>query len=82
MTVPVAATAVGEQIEVATVMLPGFGNHVVTEALRGALPIDGNAPQHAHFALYAEQLSGTAFTVPRALFPAAHPSVRSGVGPD
>lgn len=44
----------------------GFGNHVVTEAVAGALPERCNSPQHAPFGLYAEQLSGTAFTAPRA----------------
>lgn len=46
--------------------LPGFGNHVATEAVAGALPIGQNSPQHVAFGLYAEQLSGTAFTAPRA----------------
>ena len=46
--------------------LPGFGNHVSTEAVPGALPIGRNSPQHVPFGLYAEQLSGSAFTAPRA----------------
>ena len=45
--------------------LPGFGNHVSTEAVAGALPIGRNSPQRVPFGLYAEQLSGTAFTAPR-----------------
>jgi len=45
---------------------PGFGNHVSTEAVAGALPIGRNSPQRPAFGLYTEQLSGTAFTVPRA----------------
>lgn len=45
--------------------LPGFGNHVATEAVPGALPIGRNSPQQPPFGLYAEQLSGTAFTMPR-----------------
>ncbi len=45
--------------------LPGFGNHVSTEAVPGALPIGRNSPQRPAFGLYAEQLSGTAFTAPR-----------------
>jgi len=45
---------------------PGFGNHVSTEAVAGALPIGRNSPQRPPFGLYAEQLSGTAFTAPRA----------------
>lgn len=43
----------------------GFGNEFATEALSGALPIGQNSPQQAPFGLYAEQLSGTAFTAPR-----------------
>lgn len=46
--------------------IPGFGNHVATEAIPGALPIGRNSPQRPAFGLYAEQLSGTAFTAPRA----------------
>jgi homogentisate 1,2-dioxygenase len=45
---------------------PGFGNHVATEAVAGALPQGRNSPQRPAFGLYAEQLSGTAFTAPRA----------------
>jgi homogentisate 1,2-dioxygenase len=45
--------------------IPGFGNHVSTEAVAGALPIGRNSPQRTPFGLYAEQLSGTAFTAPR-----------------
>lgn len=44
----------------------GFGNEFATEAVDGALPIGMNSPQRAPLGLYAEQLSGTAFTVPRA----------------
>ena len=47
-------------------MLTGFGNHFATEAVPGALPIGRNSPQRPAFGLYAEQLSGTAFTMPRA----------------
>ncbi|MFO1352954.1 MAG: homogentisate 1,2-dioxygenase [Gammaproteobacteria bacterium] len=43
----------------------GFRNHVVTEALAGALPQGRNSPQRCPYGLYAEQLSGTAFTAPR-----------------
>jgi len=45
--------------------LTGFGNHFATEAVPGALPIGRNSPQRPAFGLYAEQLSGTAFTAPR-----------------
>src|SRR3990167_8327489 len=44
---------------------PGFGNHFSTEAIPGALPLGQNSPQKCAYNLYAEQLSGTAFTVPR-----------------
>jgi homogentisate 1,2-dioxygenase len=43
----------------------GFGNEFATEAVAGALPVGQNSPQKAPLGLYAEQLSGTAFTVPR-----------------
>jgi homogentisate 1,2-dioxygenase len=46
--------------------LSGFGNEFETEALPGALPIGRNSPQRCAYGLYAEQLSGTAFTAPRA----------------
>ena len=45
---------------------PGFGNHFVTEAVAGALPVGRNSPQRPPLGLYAEQLSGTSFTTPRA----------------
>jgi len=44
----------------------GFGNEFATEAVEGALPVGQNSPQKAPLGLYAEQFSGTAFTVPRA----------------
>jgi homogentisate 1,2-dioxygenase len=44
----------------------GFGNSFATECLPGALPVGRNSPQRAPYGLYAEQLSGTAFTAPRA----------------
>lgn len=47
-------------------LLCGFGNHFATEAVAGALPQGRNSPQHVPFGLYAEQLSGTSFTAPRA----------------
>ncbi len=43
----------------------GFGNEFETEALTGALPKDQNSPQQPPHGLYAEQLSGAAFTVPQ-----------------
>ena len=45
--------------------LTGFGSHFATEAVAGALPQGRNSPQRPAFGLYAEQLSGTAFTAPR-----------------
>ena len=45
--------------------LTGFGSHFETEAVPGALPKGRNSPQRPAFGLYAEQLSGSAFTAPR-----------------
>ncbi|WP_257387776.1 homogentisate 1,2-dioxygenase [Tahibacter caeni] len=45
--------------------LSGFGNEHASEALPGALPQGRNSPQRAPYGLYAEQISGTAFTAPR-----------------
>src|SRR5882757_1952629 len=45
----------------------GFGNSFSSEALPGALPVGQNSPQRCPYGLYAEQLSGTGFTAPRAL---------------
>ncbi|UXZ98405.1 homogentisate 1,2-dioxygenase [Pseudomonas phytophila] len=44
----------------------GFGNQFNSEALPGAVPVGQNSPQKHALGLYAELLSGTAFTVPRA----------------
>jgi homogentisate 1,2-dioxygenase len=46
--------------------LSGFGNSFASEAVPGALPLGRNSPQRAPHGLYAEVLSGTAFTAPRA----------------
>jgi homogentisate 1,2-dioxygenase len=46
--------------------LSGFGNGFETEALPGALPVGRNSPQKCSYGLYAEQLSGSPFTAPRA----------------
>ncbi|HEX7965559.1 MAG TPA: homogentisate 1,2-dioxygenase [Gammaproteobacteria bacterium] len=43
----------------------GFGNEFATEALPGVLPEGRNSPQKVPYGLYAEQISGTAFTAPR-----------------
>jgi homogentisate 1,2-dioxygenase len=63
----------------------GFGNEFSSEAVDGALP-EHNSPQRAPLGLYAEQISGAAFTQPRAvnhrtwvyrIMPsAAHPAFR------
>ena len=45
--------------------LTGFGGHFATEAIDGALPKGRNSPQRPAFGLYAEQVSGTAFTMAR-----------------
>lgn len=45
--------------------LQGFGNHHQTEAVAGALPTAQNSPQQCNLGLFAEQLSGTAFTQAR-----------------
>src|SRR6185437_15553592 len=63
-------------------LLAGFGNHFETEALPGALPAQ-NSPQRCPYGLYAEQLSGTAFTAPRAVNRRSwlyriHPAARHG----
>ena len=52
--------------QVALEYLSGFGNFFATEALPGALPEGRNSPQRPPHGLYAEVLSGTAFTAPRA----------------
>jgi homogentisate 1,2-dioxygenase len=45
----------------------GFHNEFATEAIAGALPVGQNSPQRIKFGLYAEQFSGSSFTVPRAM---------------
>ena len=59
---PMATTA-----QATTTWMPGFGNEFSSEALPGALPVGQNSPQRCPYGLYAEQLSGTAFTAPRAV---------------
>ncbi|WP_087725346.1 homogentisate 1,2-dioxygenase [Pandoraea sp. PE-S2T-3] len=54
-----------DQIQGELGYLSGFLNEFATEALPGALPVGQNSPQRAPYGLYAEQLSGTAFTAPR-----------------
>ena len=55
-----------EVIKTAAGYQTGFGNGFETEALPGALPVGRNSPQHCAYGLYAEQLSGSPFTAPRA----------------
>ncbi len=43
----------------------GFGNHFVSEADKNILPIGRNSPQKVARGLFAEQISGAAFTAPR-----------------
>ena len=43
----------------------GFGNEFASEAIAGALPVGCNSPQRVEHGLYAELISGTAFTAPR-----------------
>ena len=43
----------------------GWGNEFATEAIPGTLPVGQNSPQRVAYGLYAEQISGTAFTAPR-----------------
>jgi homogentisate 1,2-dioxygenase len=45
--------------------IAGFGNEYASEAITGALPVGQNSPQRPPLGLYAEQMSGTPFTVPR-----------------
>jgi len=45
--------------------LSGFANEHASEAIPGTLPVGRNSPQVVAHGLYAEQLSGTAFTAPR-----------------
>lgn len=46
--------------------MPGFDNDFETEAVEGALPVGQNSPQRCPYGLYAEQISGSPFTAPRA----------------
>jgi homogentisate 1,2-dioxygenase len=46
--------------------MTGLGNEFASEAVAGALPHGQNSPKQPPLGLYAEQLSGTPFTAPRA----------------
>ena len=43
-----------------------IGNQFATESVPGTLPVGRNSPQRPAQGLYAELLSGSAFTAPRA----------------
>ena len=45
--------------------MSAFGGEFQSESITGALPVGRNSPQRPALGLYAEQLSGTAFTAPR-----------------
>lgn len=47
--------------------MSGFGSHFSSEDERcpNSLPVGQNSPQKCAYGLYAEQLSGSAFTAPR-----------------
>ncbi len=60
---PMTGTAVASD---GLTYLSGFGNEFASEAVAGALPVGQNAPQRPSLGLYAEGVSGTAFTAPRA----------------
>lgn len=80
-----ASEAVLSPADGAPAYMTGFGNSFATEAVPGALPIGRNSPQRAPQGLYAEQLSGTAFTAPRhankrTWFYRIRPSVKHGRG--
>jgi homogentisate 1,2-dioxygenase len=53
--------------QVSTKYQSGFANEFATEAVAGTLPVGRNSPQRVAHGLYAEQISGTAFTTPRHL---------------
>jgi homogentisate 1,2-dioxygenase len=83
--VPVSTEAVLSPKDGSTAYMVGFANSFATEAVPGALPIGRNSPQKAPHGLYAEQLSGSAFTAPRhsnkrTWFYRIRPSVKHGRG--
>lgn len=62
---PARFSSAGDGAAAADGYQSGFGNEFATEALPDALPKHQNSPQQVAYGLYAEQLSGTAFTAPR-----------------
>ena len=53
------------QTETRPSYMTGFGNEFATEVVAHSLPKAQNSPQKPPHGLYAEQISGTAFTAPR-----------------
>lgn len=51
--------------EVSLAYQSGFANHFATEAEPDTLPVGQNSPQKVNHGLYAEQLSGSSFVMPR-----------------
>ena len=66
MIVPGAPSTAGPALAATPAYLSGFGNEFATEAVPGALPVGQNSPQRPPLGLYAEEISGSAFTAPRA----------------
>jgi len=64
VTVPPRSAAAGQRPALA--YQTGFGNEHASEAVQGALPVGQNSPQQPPLGLYAELISGVAFTAPRA----------------
>ena len=58
-------SVVSADLSVELSYLSGFANEFATEAIPGALPVGQNSPQRPPYGLYAEGVSGTAFTAPR-----------------
>ncbi len=84
-TTPVSSEVVPSPRDGSIAYMTGFGNSFATEAVPDALPIGRNSPQKAPLGLYAEQLSGSAFTAPRhsnkrTWFYRIRPSVKHGRG--
>ncbi len=63
---PTSDAAPDEVSEPEPAYLRGFNNSAESEAIAGALPARQNSPLKVPYGLYAEQLNGTSFTVPRA----------------
>jgi homogentisate 1,2-dioxygenase len=60
-----ASEDIQQETDLRDAYMSGFGNEFATEAVPGALPAHRNSPQRVAYGLYAEQMSGTAFTAPR-----------------